>query len=663
MEAYSRDYPQPLWLAQQAKAAIYQGVTDLDELDAYILLYRRVEAYLIDIEDSDRLDLARRSFYFKVGERLSQHTGLLHWRRAAMFELVRRWGWGQAELQMLDSRSTWKIDRVIKERNLLVGVLSRSYRLLTDFARSYAHQSRIDPMELNLLGRKLHTALDHRPGKIDYINPGISQDLAESRLSLHRRPSRDGVPAWMLYRGMVDEEQATQQRPIKITEHLIEMVLWSHVNQVWDRYTLVFLYPEEGPVSRNELQELYRSLVALFPLQTMQSADMKALSRPAMAVRVALFINVGTDPLEHLSRSGKQLTTNQHDPLSFSSSHTNLALNFEELLQTSWGELLISRRQGEAGLLHTLCNTLNMSDELTALPPRFHAYSFSSIRGDQIAERLDELFNHIVDYFRFPARRDSRYAFRMGKAYFLVQREDDSFTWRSQDGFESLLVELTRPHTRFRGLSFDPEILGDTPYPTLYRLNRPDVLQLFFQVLPRQMHIYLLDEQGALFRQTLAVDSPRYLILQQRRFLNSMQQLRNLLPGAAQISLDEPEFYELRQDCLTGWIAEQRSVPMPRHDDYLELTLVIDRFEPDAQPLSLIWGDREFSWLEYGEDIYTVTAQHLCAQREGNEDYPIYLTSLSYSGLPLLQSPATVILLELKKRIEQRLNRFWLNAS
>ncbi|MGD8587879.1 MAG: class I adenylate cyclase [Chromatiales bacterium] len=659
MEAYSRDYPRPLWLAQQAKAAVYRGVTDPDELDAYILLYRRVEAYLTEIEDSDRLELARRCFYFKVGERLSQNIDLHHWRRASMFQLVRHWGWSQADLQMLDARPSWKIQRVIRERNLLVGVLSRSYRLLTDFARNYADQSRIDPMELNLLGRKLHTALDHRPGKIDQINPGISQDLAESHLSLHRHPSRDGHPAWMLYLGTVDEQQAVQQRPIKITEHLIEMLLWSHINRVWGRYTRVSLYPQAVAVSRNELLELYRSLVDLFPTHAALPVDMKALSRPAAVVRLVLFINIGTDPLEHLSKSGKQLTSNRHDPLSFSSAQTNLALNFEELLQTSWGELLITQRQGEAGLLDALCNALNMYDTEAASAPRFHAYSFSSIRGDQIAARVDELFNHIVDYFTDPARRDSRYVFGMGKAYFIVQRESDGYTWRRQDGFEGLLEELSRPQSNFRSLSFDPEILDDTPYPALYRLNRAGLIQVFFHILPEQMQIYLLDEQGALFRQTLAVDSPRYLMLQQRRFLNSLQQLRNLLPGAANVPLKEPAFYQLRREYLSGWTAEARKVPLSRPDDYLELTLVIDRFEPDARPVSLICGDREFSWLEYGEDIYASTARCLRAQREGKVDYPIYLTSLNCSGLPSLQPPGTVLLLELKKRVEQRLNRLW----
>ncbi len=362
MEAYSRDYPHPLWLAQQAKAAIYVDVTDPDQLDAYILLYRRVEAYLAGIDDHERLELARRCFYFKVGEQLSRNTSLRHWRRQALLQLTRQWGWSQADLQMLDSRAEWKIDQVIKERNLLVGVLSRSYRLLTDFARSYADQSRIDPKELNLLGRKLYTALDHRPGKIDFINPGISRNLAESHLSLHRRPSRDRSLAWMLYQGSADEAQAAEQRPIKITSHLIEMLLWSHVNQVWDQRTLLSLYPEDCAVSRNELLELRRSLVNLFPGQQPVSVDMKALARPAAAIRVALFINIGTDPLEHLSRSGKQLTSDRYDPLSFSSARTNLAIDLEELQQTSWGELLITRREGQSGLLDSICNALNMRD-------------------------------------------------------------------------------------------------------------------------------------------------------------------------------------------------------------------------------------------------------------------------------------------------------------
>jgi len=221
MEAYSQDYPHPRWLAQQAKEAIYQGEDDPNQLDAYLLLFGLVEQYLIEIDDAERLELARRCFYFKVGERLSLANEQPNWRRQKLLQMTRQWGWSQAQLQLLDGRADWKIERVVRERNLLVGVLSRSYRLLTEFARKYAGECHIDPHELNLLGRKLYTALDHRPGKIDQINPGISSNLVEPQLSVHLRPARDGALAWTLYRGEVDDDLAQDERPIKITHQLI----------------------------------------------------------------------------------------------------------------------------------------------------------------------------------------------------------------------------------------------------------------------------------------------------------------------------------------------------------------------------------------------------------------------------------------------------------
>ncbi len=101
----------------------------------------------------------------------------------------------------------------------------------------------------------------------------------------------------------------------------------------------------------------------------------------------------------------------------------------------------------------------------------------------------------------------------------------------------------------------------------------------------------------------------------------------------------------------------RRQVPLLRPDDYMELTLVTDRLDFSAQPLSLICGDKEFTRLEYGEDIYRATAAHLHALREVGSNYPIYLTSLRFTGLEMMQPPSTVALLELKERIESCLNR------
>ncbi len=658
MEAYSRDYPTPRWLAQQAKESIYAGEKDIDKLDAYILLYRQVEHYLKKNNDEDRLELARRCFYFKVGEHLSQSSPHESWRAQTMLEMTRQWGWGQTQLQMLDTRSSWKIDRVIQERNALVAVLTRSYRLLTDFARKYAQTSPIDPQELNLLGRKLYTALDHRPGKIDHINPGISRDLSEAQLSLHHRPTRDGNLAWMLYRGRHDEADLNEQRPIKISTNLIEILLWSHVNQVWDGDTLISLYPGDNEISRNELLSLHHSIEQLFPQRMPPAAGLQILAKPATAALLALFINIGTDPLERLTREGKQITSERHDPLSFASTRSNLAIHHEAILQTSWGELLVTRHQGPEGLLDTLCNLLNLQPDSAAPLPQLSAYSFSSVRGRQIAQRVVELFGHILGRFRSGVLDNGRYAFRMGREFFVVQQEHNRYSWRNLDSFDNLLEELQQPQRVFRPLEFDPEIMVNSPYPVIFKTGRPEVIQLFFRIKPQETEIYILDEQGALFRQTLAADSPRFLMLQQRRFLNSLQQLHSLLPGDGGNLLAEPEFYELTKAHGGEYQCERRHVPLVRADDYMDLTLVSDSDDRAARPLALICGDREFTQLEYGQDLYAATAEYIHSLRRGDQRYPIYLTSLRLSGFQPIEPPTTVELLNQKRKVESRLNAF-----
>ncbi|MEJ2395173.1 MAG: class I adenylate cyclase [Candidatus Thiodiazotropha sp.] len=656
MEAYSRDYPAPLWLAQQAKEAIYAGEKDINKLDAYILLYQRVEQYLKQSSDEDRLELARRCFYFKVGEHLSLAQQHPNWRIQAMLELTRQWGWGQTQLQMLDTRSSWKIDRVIQERNALVGVLTRSYRLLTDFARKYAQTSPIDPQELNLLGRKLYSALDHRPGKIDHINPGISRDLSEPQLSLHYRPTRDGNMAWMLYRGRLEDEDLLEQRPIKISTNLIEILLWSHVNQVWGSDTRISLFPGETELSRSELLSLHRSIEQLFPERMPASAGIQVLAKPATAKLMALFFNIGTDPLEHLTKEGKQITSERHDPLSFAAGRTNLAIHHEAILQTSWGELLVSRHQGPDGLLDSLCNLLNLQPAASDETLQLDAFSFSSVRGHQIAQRVIELFSHIIGRFHSGALDNGRYAFRMGQEFFIVQQEAMRFSWRSLDSFESLLEELQQPQRLFRTLEFDPEIMVNSPYPAIFKAGRPEVIQLFFETKSQETRIYILDEQGALFRQTLLADSPRFLMLQQRRFLNSLQQLHNLLPGDTGNLLSEPEFYQLTRERSGEYQCERKRVPLVRADDYMELTLVSESAERGARPLSLICGEREFTQLEYGDDLCVAAAEYIHSLRRGQERYPIYLTSLRLSSFQPIEPPTTVELLMLKRHIEERLN-------
>src|SRR3569833_525427 len=128
VELYASQYPKIDLLCQRFKRAIYAGETQLDQLDPYIMLYRALEEHLERNGENERLDFVRRCFYFKVNEKLStpDNPRYTTWRRELVRSLAESWGWGGVYLEMLDTRSQWKINRVLRERQVLVTELTHS---------------------------------------------------------------------------------------------------------------------------------------------------------------------------------------------------------------------------------------------------------------------------------------------------------------------------------------------------------------------------------------------------------------------------------------------------------------------------------------------------------------------------------------------------------
>jgi len=81
LEAYSWEYPNTRLLAKEIKQRLHDGEIVSFGLDPYCMMLERVTEYLLQIEDTTRLDLVRRCFYLKVCEKLSRERACVGWRR------------------------------------------------------------------------------------------------------------------------------------------------------------------------------------------------------------------------------------------------------------------------------------------------------------------------------------------------------------------------------------------------------------------------------------------------------------------------------------------------------------------------------------------------------------------------------------------------------
>jgi len=656
-EAYARNFPHPEWLALRIKRSLYQGETDSDRLDAYLMMYRAVEEYLQQQGQAQRLELARRCLYFKVGVDLSRPQRESEWRVRIMRDLVRQWGWDQTLLRDLDGRGQWKIDRVLSERDSLVRELNRSYRLLTEFASGHAEEFAVDPGELNLLGRKLYTSLENRPGKVERVNPGISRDLSETDLSLYSRDADDGS-VWALHRGRgIPGEGAVDEEPVKLTNCLLELLAWCYVNGLAASHTRFHLWPRDGALGTRELGEIQRLLHKQLPKPERLSTGLSAVARPPRPLSLLMVLNVAAGSQAPL-QGGMRLVSDRSDPLNYGASQRCLLSNLELLVHTSWGELVARHHVGPRGLLDALCFYLDLSYRLVdeGEHPPLEAAGYSSAEAASLARRIVQLWRDTLGFFsRHPS---GRYLLSLGGELYSLERGERGFRWIAHDGLESLLDSLGQPRVHYSPPACDPLSFNNTPLPAMFNACMRGEQQLFFLSRRGKTLAYVLDESGSLFRQEFPEEDPRFVLQKEQRFLESLARLRRLngVTDEAASMITGPRFYRVEKDAEAGW----RVLParLPRQgalDDYLELVLVAESDGQNVRVLSLMCGSQEYSALRLGDRLFDAVVAKVLEYRRGG-DYPIYLTSVeliqSRYGVP----PSGVELLTLKRRVEQRLN-------
>lgn len=650
LEAYAAEYPKVDWLCMETKRAVYAGDdSDPDYLDPYLLILERITDYLQARNEPERLQLARRAFYFKAGQVLAMSHQSADWRHRLMLRQTHRWGWSEADIAVLDTRPQWKLDRVLAERNALVSELSRSYRLLTDFAREQDAIADLDTRELALLGRKLYAALDKRPGKIDRVNPGISRDLSERTLWLKRI---DDTPVrWQLFLHPPDELPAT---PAKTSISLVEILTWLTLNGICERSTQVHYAPKPPGYGEAEQDKILKTLRKCLPRALPGEAGLDAYADIARGGKSIWFVNVAENPLAMHVDAGYHLISERVDALSFGAAHECLVANIEHLYTTSWGEVRIERHpDGQQGLLNCICRYLDLFAPHERAAPPIAAYSFSSTRGGGIARRVAKLVHTISEAFHRLGRQ-THFVLRIADHFYQVRHNGDQFAWAPIGETKDLEDHLAEAITHFVPVRIDQVSMLESPLPALMTRNEEGVIQVYYSDEERGIRLFIFDECGAVFQQWVPDADEYHLLVQQRRFLDTIAAHR-LLSTTSGVTEPGVSFARIARAGASDWQITPIKVPRTRVTDHLELTLIVNPGGRLHEGFRLQLGRSEFDSLVLGDALYTEVARKLTQLRHGGATYPVYLTGVVGAEGEIGAPCRLMDLLRLRRQVEQRL--------
>ncbi|MGK0499652.1 MAG: adenylate cyclase class 1 [Oceanicoccus sp.] len=682
-EVYAAEFPNVEPLSTQFKRAIYNNRLDIDELDPYVVVYRKLESYLLEREEFKRLELVRRCFYFKVGKALTRpsRNNAKSWQRQLMEKLVQQWRWPNELLYSLDSRHQWKVVRVISEQKQLVRELTNSYRFVLDFARRTRASAMINSQEMTILGRKLYAAFERKAGKIEWINPGISSNLVEERLTFYPYKARTeneadmGQWSWALSTENISAKDMHRDEPIKRADELSTLLAWCHFNSLLDNSTQINVIAGEHSVSELELQNMIRNLRQSLPVakQYDNEGDEKhdRFGQAMRPTKIQLFINVGVDPLAHMRNQGIELLSTHTDSLGYSGLRENLVLNIEQILVNSWGEVSSRRYDGEYALIRCLRDYLQMLPPGSGgALPQLDIRCFCPTRAHAISMRVEELFRDIAAcYYSGTRPANSRYVLEIQREFYVLQFIDNRPAIEQAGDYKALLAYLSKLQSHYSPIVLDRYCLKNTALQVMLEVAQADQIQVFYQQRDELADIYVLDENNSLFSFNSEFRDEQSLLAPLDQFIQSTLFRRSSENHSLSLGLEIDNFdlshYQLQYYQITGnstgmQLTRRNIISGLSGGHFFNVQAIGDTDINGRLVFNIYCDQQEFSELEWGKELFNTVAKFILQRRHSQERYPCYITDLDLSRANIGDSHnmlQTAFYLQHKRQLEKALNQ------
>ncbi len=664
LEAYVSEFPNIQPLALQFKQQIYAGELDIDKLDSYVLVYRKIEQYLLSQGQHKRLELARRCFYFKVNRALSRASrrGQRPWQRDLLRAFVEEWDWDEDDVLLLDARHNWKIATVAAERAQLVNELNHSYQFLLEFAQAQGMSRAISAEELTVLGRKLQAAFERRPGKIEWINPNISKDLSEDLIVFDHGAGEAGQGDIWTASTVSGPVSARITQPIRSSNSFIELLLWCFYNGIIEKHT----YLDFGRQRRFSVKSV-RRLLALFEMwlpKAHDNAEHSHFYKASKPLKAMMLLNVGLGPSPELTQGGLQRLTENSDALSYGGREENLVASVDLITVNSWNEVHTRRYEREHALLDALKDYLQLTLPGTHhAPPELRVECIGSEHSSLIVHRVKEWLGEIQRCFYATGGAQRRYVFHLSERFHTLQFVGMRPVVQAFANEKKLIHSLSADQHKYSGLRIDSRCLQHTPMPFIASKMKRNTISIFYRRFDIGMETYVADEKGSISHSIIRGQRDHNPLVPLHRFLRAViqRQARSQPDLLSDFGICPIYFYELKKRSDLKFIGRQTPISQDtKQTNMFEVKAIAHCDDDNTIHFDFYCDDQEFSSRSFKDQLYLVVAQFILSRRNRGENYPIYMTDLDLSLCAhLIAQDAQLQMthyLEIKNALEARLN-------
>lgn len=273
---------------------------------------------------------------------------------------------------------------------------------------------------------------------------------------------------------------------------------------------------------------------------------------------------------------------------------------------------------------------------------------------------MEDLFRDA--HAQLASGKGGRYLLQVRQHFHLLHLVPGSVSHRVIEGLPALVEHLGDTQDDSGFLQLDRHALEGDDLAMILPLGRANTVQVFYRLDEGSAEITILDERNALWRRRQEYDTEEGLLLPLQRFLQSVQYRRNavisLLESQGPVGADILFYEVVTNGHQRAQRIERRNTPQPLEAlPFYNVQAIVEPGEGQRARTTLFCNHREFSELEFGNELFQAVARHILDRRRGQERYPCYITDLDLSAMREGGELQTVHFLRYKQSLEQALNR------
>lgn len=545
MEAYAFEYPNTYLLSMALKDAMFKTNIYSLQLDAYYLMYKKVERFLVQIKDEDRLRLAKACFFMKVKSstyHLSK-CNALNRRLKFLDRLTKLWSWTQLYVDYISSKDKWDISNINKIQNIMFASLLKSYKALLRFSVEHGIESAITSDDAGVLSRKIYAAYDRYPGKIMLSNKDALYLLEEETLTFVKSADNSVCrQGWHVFPTALTSIDMLSSKAVYIAPRAVEIVAWATLNNVLTQRTEVFVAPKSTSVDKEKVKKLSVDILS-FLRPKEQHINESDLQKPRTIIKSMVVLNFAKDITQNFLISNSDLELGS--VLSCGRQKMCLVGSVDVINLNSWGEVTChSYSDGENGVVELLASLVRTQSAQTFkatkdLTSTIKICSYSKVHSDLIRFDLESTVRSIFACFN---DYESNHLFNVGTNSYEALVDDENND-----------ISIIRK-SMFRASDYDATILSRFGMRPEYALQVPSsverhatlgVMQYFFSKEGKGWNIYIVNERNELKTYYGFVGSRAALVNTINRFYTS---LSDNLEHKSILNFNLPQYFVLSKD-------------------------------------------------------------------------------------------------------------------